>query len=356
MIGLRSLLVLGLAGGMLAQCGERPAPPAPVAIPAAPVKAGPEIRLVTTPAPLNASNPGQTAVGRFVYAGGIAITSPDTTRLHGLSDLILTDGGGVEAVTDDGDRFLARLQLDEAGRLVGLTEGKLTPLLGPDGAALQGKAMGDAEGLTRMPNGERLVSFERDHRIWRYAVGPTGLWSRPAVAPKPSTIFPDNEGMEALTAYPVAGPDAYLVGAEEGEVWLCRLSSNCQSVSPQSPIDFTWGLSAFTAFQGKALATLHRSYDPVRGWRAQVKFLSDPLLPANKQYPFATLMLDGALVRDNFEGIALAAGPNGATRVYLLSDDNGSDRQRTLLVAFDWTAPPPEAAPSPAPVRKRTRR
>lgn len=355
MIGLRSLLVLGLAGGMLAQCGDKPAP-APVEVPAAPVKAGPEIALVATPVPLNAADPSQTAVGRFVYAGGIAVTSPDTSRLHGLSDLILIDGAQIEAVSDDGDRFSARLQLDAAGRLVGLTDGKLSPLLGPDGAPVQGKANGDAEGLTRLPNGQRLVSFERDHRIWRYAVDAAGQWSLPAVAPKPSTIFPDNEGMEALTAYPAAGPDAYLVGAEEGEVWLCRLSSSCQSAPPQSPIDFTWGLTAFTAFQGKALATLHRAYDPVRGWRAQLKFIADPMAPAGRQYPIATLTLDGPLVRDNFEGVALSTTPAGATRVYLLSDDNGSANQRTLLLAFDWTPPPPQPQAPPPPAKRPRRR
>ena len=37
---------------------------------------------------------------------------------------------------------------------------------------------------------------------------------------------------------------------------------------------------------------------------------------------------------DNFEGLAAAATANGV-RLYILSDDNGSARQRTLLLAFD---------------------
>ena len=37
---------------------------------------------------------------------------------------------------------------------------------------------------------------------------------------------------------------------------------------------------------------------------------------------------------DNFEGIAAVATPTG-TRLYLLSDDNFSETQRTLLLAFD---------------------
>ena len=38
---------------------------------------------------------------------------------------------------------------------------------------------------------------------------------------------------------------------------------------------------------------------------------------------------------DNFEGISATRGPNGATRIYIVSDNNFSGRQRTLLLAFD---------------------
>jgi hypothetical protein len=42
---------------------------------------------------------------------------------------------------------------------------------------------------------------------------------------------------------------------------------------------------------------------------------------------------------DNFEGIAALPRPDGTVRFYLISDDNFSSAQRTLLVAFDWTPP-----------------
>ena len=35
------------------------------------------------------------------------------------------------------------------------------------------------------------------------------------------------------------------------------------------------------------------------------------------------------------EGVAAVRMPDGATRIYILSDDNYSSRQRTLLYAFD---------------------
>jgi hypothetical protein len=147
---------------------------------------------------------------------------------------------------------------------------------------LQGKEKGDAEGLAMLPNGDRLVSFERDHRIWLYPSTGPGTWGAPRAVPKPATVFPDNEGMEAIAAYPFAGPDAYLVGGEEGEVWLCRLSTACQSMPPQQGPDFTWGLTAMAAFNGQAVATLHRGYDPIRGWRAILRFVADPMAPASR--------------------------------------------------------------------------
>lgn len=344
---------LALALTLLTACAPKPAPPP--ALPAAPVKAGPEITLQTVAVPLDAGNPGKTVLEGFTFAGGIAITSPDTSRLHGLSDMAMSGDGVLVAVTDEGDRFQARLKLDETGRLVGLTDGKLEPLRGPDGMALQGKTQGDAEGVAILASGDRLVSFERDHRIWLYPALPDGGWGPPRRAPSPATVFPDNEGMEALAAYPFAGPDAYLVGGEEGEVWLCRLSAACEAITPQSGPDFLWGLTAMTAFDSKAVATLHRSLDPIRGWRAIVRFVADPTAPVRRQVHIASLHIDGGATRDNFEGLALGRAPSGATRVYLLSDDGALPGGRTLLMAFDWTPPPPPPPVPAKPPRKPAR-
>ena len=69
-------------------------------LPAHPIAASPRIAVQATPVPLSASDPGQDRVGAFVYAGGLELTSTDTSRLHGLSDLRvwpdgrLTGGGG----------------------------------------------------------------------------------------------------------------------------------------------------------------------------------------------------------------------------------------------------------------------
>jgi len=322
--------VLGLALALfaLAACAS-PTPP----LPAAPQPAGPDIQIVTTPVPLNPARPDQASVNGFIYMGGLAITDPVTNRVHGLSDLRVIPDGRIVAVSDFGDLFEARLQFGADTRLSGLTDAKLWTLKRPDGQPVQGKTEGDAEGLAILASGDRLVSFERDHRIWRYPVG----GGPPVPAPKPGNLFSENEGMEGLTEYPFAGPDAYLVGSEEGEVWLCRLSAPCQGFSVLNGPDLEFGLTALAPFQDGSLVAVHRAFDAVRGPRITISVYAAAALKGRQPQPMARLTLQGPLITDNIEGVALVTSPTGATRILLLSDDNASASQKTLLLVFDWT-------------------
>lgn len=325
---MRRLFALTSVLVLLAACAQKP----PV-LPPEPQPAGPGIQITTTPVPLDASNPARVEVDGFTYAGGIAISDPITNRTRGLSDLRVTPDGRMVAVSDFGDLVEAKLVFDASERLTGLTDGKAWPLLGLDGQPVQGKAQGDAEGLAILANGDRLVSFERDHRIWLYpaAGGP------PRVAPKPGNLFSENEGLEGLTQYPAAGPDAYLAGSEEGEVWLCRLSAACQAFSVLNGPDLDFGLTALAAFPDGSVVAVHRAFDPLRGARITVSIYGVATLKTRTPQPMARLRLEGSLTRDNIEGVALISSPTGRPRLLLLSDDNASDRQRTLLLMFDWT-------------------
>ena len=346
---IRRLAVLAAIAGLsvsLAACHDMPM------VAAVHPMAGP-IRLTATPVPLNPNAPAQTVLGQFRYAGGLALTSPDTARLHGLSDLrIAPDGLTLHAQGDEGDRFDARLVLDAAGRLTGLTAGHIDRLTGPGGRRLSGKAHTDAEGLAYLANGGRLVSFERDNRILYYPPdgGPT------TAAPFPPAAFEANSGVEALTEFPMAGPDAYLAGGEQGGIWLCRLSARCAPLPQLLPLPISFGLSSLAvappAGQGEAppvLAVLQRAWDPILGSRVVVTLLR---LDGGPGAPLRPVVLDrlslaSPLTRDNFEGVALVSRPGGVLRLYLISDDNFQSRQRTLLMAFDWTpqTAPPAASP-----------
>lgn len=309
--------VLGLALA-LAGCAQ------PAALPKAPVAAGGGVTVATRPVELGAAR-----IGDFEFAGGVVLTSADTSRLHGLSDLKLIGGEQLLAVSDEGDVFTARLRLDPAGSLVGVSDARIDGLAGPDGGPLQGKVEADAEGVAMLANGDRLVSFEGHHRILRYPA----KGGRPVEAPMPQASLPANDGMEALAAAPASGRDAYLVGAEAtGQTWICRQTC-AAAFSVALPADF--GLTAATPVPGGGWAVLIRAWDALRGNRIALIVLD----AGGREVTRAELARP--LVVDNFEGLAAQPGPGGAIRFYLISDDNFSNKQQTLLLAFDWRRPAP---------------
>ncbi|WP_312163531.1 esterase-like activity of phytase family protein [Phenylobacterium sp.] len=332
-----------LAALALAACAQQ----AP-ALPTAPLPAGPGFTITAAAVPLNPADPSQQVVRdgvlvvfadgkpgdppppsqmEFRYAGGLVLSSADTARFHGLSDMAVRNGVELTAVSDEGDLVRARLVLDRAGRLVGLEDGRLSALAGLDGQPLQGKLEADSEGMALLANGDMLISFEQRHRIWHYPAdgGP------PREAPAPDAKFPPNGGMEALGPDPDAGPDAYLAGGEEsGQTWTCRLSAGCvPGPTIAKPPEF--GLVALTRLPGQRTAWLLRAWDPVRGNRVTLT------IQDARGAEVGRLDLARPLSIDNFEAIAAVPAKDGAVRFYLLSDDNFQSSQRTLLLAFDWT-------------------
>ena len=276
--------------------------------------------------PLNPKDPATQSVGDFEYAGGVRLRSSGTDLLHELSDLAMVDAARdrFAAVGDAGVLWEGRLVLDGSGRLSGVADATVTRLLGEDGKPVSG-VNADSEGLAVLANGDRLVSFERRARVWRYAKD----GGRPRPAPFPHVYFEPNQGMEALAADPANGPDAYIVGAEQsGDTWSCRLAAACVKgptvVKPQG-----FGLVGLTRVSGDTTAYLLRAYDAARGARVRVQIHRGAAVVARME-------LAAPLTVDNFEGVASVERADGTRRLYLISDDNQSPVQRTLLLAFDW--------------------
>jgi len=307
--------------------------PTPAVLPDAPLPYRTGVAIQAQAVLLSPRDPTQTRIGDFVYAGGLALTSSETARLHGLSDLRILAGDQLVAISDEGDLLEAHLRRDKAGRLVGLDGARLTVLDDLDGKPLQGKAEADSEGLAVLADGDRLVSFERHDRVWRYpAAGGAAL-----EAPFPAAEFPPNEGMEALAAYPASGPDAYLVGGEaSGQTWICHVVGGCVEWEKiDKPAAF--GLvSAAPMPAGGGVAYLLRAWDPLQGVRIKLLIRRDGA-------EIARMEMAAPYTIDNFEGLDAVANPDGSVRFYLISDDNFQAIQRTLLVAFDWKPAAPEA-------------
>jgi len=266
---------------------------------------------------------------RWRFAGGLRLSSTDTSRLHGLSDLVVMPDGQFIAVSDEGDLVKGRLVLDASERLTGVNEVTLAPLINLEGKPVSGaKVDSDSEGLALWPNGDLMVSFEATHRIWLYpAAG-----GAPRALSFPATPFPGNDGMEALAVDPESGREAYLVGREDTrETWICRLGGRCE---PGFRVDKgPGGLVAARALPGGRWAFVLRDFSPLAGNTIQLLITdrTGRVLDSKEIKRHATV--------DNFEGVAALPRADGSVRFYLLSDDNFSSGQRTLLLAFDWTPP-----------------
>jgi hypothetical protein len=325
---------LGVLAAALALAGC--AAPAPAPLPTAPLPYGAAIRIDAQPVPLNPQRPRQDRIGRFVYAGGVVLTSTDTARLHGLSDLKVWPDGRLLAQGDQSDQLEARLVLGPDGRLQGLTDAHLGALKDARGVDLYagGEREFDSEGIAELPDGDRLVSFEQHDRILLYprAGGP------PRPAPYPQIAYVDNKGMEALVADPSVAPDAYRVGIEAtGATFLCRLSTGC---TPTGRIDLEGlELSGMDLLPGGRTAYLLRSYSAVSGNVVRLKIVDRSGAVVDK------MEISRPLTVDNFEGVAAVPQAGGAIRFYLISDDNFGTYnghptdQKTLLLAFDWRPP-----------------
>ena len=291
-----------------------------------PVQAGPWVTVVSEPVAADPTRPDRTDFGRFRYAGGVALTATDSGRLHGLSDIRVVKGEQLVGVTDEGDLFEARLRLDAQGRLAGVDRARITPLTGENGGPLGGKLEADAEGLAILKDGSRLVSFEQRHRILRY----TADGRPPRDVNRPAANFPANGGLEALSADPARGPDAWLAGGEEsGDLWTCTLRTPCQSLGTL-PKPFEFGLVAVTPLPDGGLAYMIRAWDPLRGSRIALILRNAAGAEVDR------LELARPLTTDNLEGFDVLPGKDGGLRFLLASDDNFSTEQRTLLLAFDW--------------------
>jgi hypothetical protein len=231
------------------------------------------------------------------------------------------------AVSDEGDLVKGRVVLDAAGRLAGLANVTLAPLTDLEGRPLTGrKTDSDSEGLALWPNGDLMISFERTNRIWLYPAN----GAPPRAVPSPDAPFPENAGMEALAIDPQAGPGAYIAGREDTrETWVCRLDGGCvPGVRPGK--DGEGSLVAARPLPGGRWVFLLRDFNPLAGVTSRIVIADQ----AGRTLDMHTIAKPATV--DNFEGVAAAPRADGSIRFYVISDDNFSPLQRTLLLAFDW--------------------
>lgn len=320
----RLVLTLSLLG--LAACATTPVA-APVA-PATQVEAGWTLAEASY-RPVGLGLPGGAELAEGVrFVGGLELVAAAESPLHSLSDLKVHNGW-VWSVSDAGDLVRFRLVEDARGGPAGMGGFQMRRLTLTDGQPITEKVDGDAEAIVFTPSGDLLVSFERNHRIWSY--GPANQLTPPVPVASPNYAFPLNDGMEGVAA----GPGGWRATGESGGVWDCTPDGCAVVMAPPEPLlaDSDYRITSLDrAPDGNGWFALQRSFSPPIDARARIRRMAadgtlGPVL--------VELKLPGTT--DNFEGLSVEHRPNGTTRLMILSDDNNSERQRTLLLVFDVT-------------------
>lgn len=301
------------------------------------------IDLVTLPIALRPQFPEDDTAGKLSYRGGIYLHSRDE-RFGGISGLLVSeDGSRLMAVSDHGYWFTGEL-LYKDGRLSGMRNARLAPMLDGAGKPLDANER-DAESLTgnAFGKGPVYVSFERDHRVWRYPFDQGGSNATPIPVPLPSdanraSINGGIEGMAMVDAKTLlAVTEDYRDRKGDFTGWLIPLDEKDRD---DASVVF---VRAYKDFHPTDLARLpngdmlllERSFSLERGAGMQVRRIA-----AARIKPLAVLdgevlaQLDVHYSIDNMEAMAVRQAPGGETLVYIMSDDNYNGLQRTVLLMF----------------------
>ncbi len=297
--------------------------------------------LAAVAVPLNAQDPARVEVGRLRYLGGLVLRSANPA-FGGLSGLRAGPGERLLAISDTGN-WVTFTTVERGGRLVGVQGGTIAPLLDGDGAPPSSKTAADAESLEWDPaTGDAVVSFEQDHRRQVYrGIDPADAASfgHPAVAVlrDPATAaWPANGGGEAIARL----PDGSLVIFEE-EGQDAQGFASVLTIGPQGTVQSRYapprGFRPTDAFalDAHTLLVLNRHFSPLDGVAAALTLVT--LGPEMRGTEIARLA--PPLTVDNMEGLAVVRDGT-RTFVYLVSDDNFSGLQRTLLMKFELLPAP----------------
>jgi hypothetical protein len=260
----------------------------------------------------------------------------------GLSALHL-DRAGEQFVTlnDKGDWFTGRLTY--TGKLLsGLADVQSAPMLGADGRKITARGWFDTEALA-FDGSVAYVGLERVNQILRFDFAKGGILSRgePIALPDAVARLPFNKGIESLVVVPKGLPLAgtliaisergldqagditgFLIGGPSPGAFGVKRSGN-------------FDISDAMLLPSGDLLLLERKFSVVEGVGIRIRRVPLTAVKPGAAIDGPTIFeVDLGYEIDNMEGIAAHVAPGGETVITMISDDNFSMIQRTLLLQF----------------------
>jgi hypothetical protein len=286
-------------------------------------------------------DPSRRQFGLLEFRGGLVLRSPDN-NFGGLSAIrVAADGAHFIALTDKAWWFRGRL-LYEGTRPSGIADAEMAPMLGADGKPLAARGWYDAESLAQ-DGGTLYVGIERVHQIVRFDYGKEGLLARgrPIALPPELRTLPANKGVEALVFIPKGfalagsliaiserGLDkmgnivGFLIGGPTAGNFAIKRSSN-------------YDITDAALLPGGDVLLLERRFSWDSGLGVRVRRIAlDEIKPRALVDGSVLFDADLGYEIDNMEGLSVHRGAAGEVVLTLVSDDNFSAVQRTLLLQF----------------------
>lgn len=272
--------------------------------------------------------------GELQVTGAWEVTSQDL--IFGGYSALLVDRNGMMVTFSDRGRFLS--------------------FAGPDGPSLPAaigpqlpdpgmeQRLWDIEAVTQDPvSGTFWLGFEGEHAIQRYTArgAPDGHVLLPGMG------WRSNGGMESLARL----DDGRFIALPESEARLHVFAEDPVRQGETTSVAIEWPAAGYfptDAVQlpdGRLLVLMRRVV-----WGLPPTFdtiLVAGALPEGEGpwQPELALALHDLVPRDNYEGMDLVERADGGADIWLISDDNFSAFQRTLLVRLELA--PPESDPDP---------
>jgi hypothetical protein len=311
-----------------------PDPPTRIAIAAEPIEA------------LDNRDPGRRTFGLLEYRGGLVLTSK-FKEFGGIS-AIRVAANGADFVAASDKAWWLRGRITYAGkRPTGIADAEMAPMLAANGRTLyDAHRWYDSEAIAQ-DGGTLYVALERVHRILRFDYGRDGLKARGRPIPVPAAMrkLPSNRGIEGMVFVPRGRPlGGTLIALSERA--LDRAGDHLGFlIGGPRPGVFTvarrgdFDISDAALLPGGELLVLERKFGWTTGLFVRIRRMSIAGLKPD-------IRLDGPVIFeadlgqqiDNMEGLSVHRA-NGEIVLTLISDNNFSVLQRTLLLQFTLAEP-----------------
>jgi hypothetical protein len=279
--------------------------------------------------------------GALEYRSGLVLTS-SFRGFGGLSGLRLdAKGERFISFSDKGNWFTGRI-VYRGREMTGLAEVEAAPMLGPDGKPITARGWFDSESIA-LDGSFVYIGLERVNQVLRFDFAKGFTRSRAEVVPLPPAAkkLPFNKGLEALVFVPKGLPLAgtLIAISERGLDPQGNLIGFL--VGGPAPGQFSlrrtneFDVSDAVLLPSGDLLVLERKFSWRSGLAIRIRRIALKSVAPNAVVDGPSIFeADLGREIDNMEGIDAYVTPEGDTVLTMVSDDNFSFLQRTLLLQF----------------------